>query len=144
MDFQPADYELGPVRLAGWYGEGNLPLLHSKLALCCQAWTGEDDFMVERSGIRGIRAWVGSANWTRNSSRHTELGVWIDDRSFAGAALEFMANLILHSESLGSHELVPTPEMAEADIDTDAIGDYAAQFGYLDDPDGFEDIDEQT
>jgi phosphatidylserine/phosphatidylglycerophosphate/cardiolipin synthase-like enzyme len=135
-DFPLDDYEVGPVRVAGWHGDKSA-LLHAKVAVCCEAWTGEDDFGVERSGIRAIRAWVGSANWTKRSLAHAEVGVWIDDAGFAEAALDFVLELIRDSEPFGSHEPDPTPDLAEADLDDDEFAEYAAEFLDPDDPDDF-------
>lgn len=134
-DFPVEELELGPVRVGGWYGPGNLPILHAKMAVCCNAWIGEDDFGYERSGLTAVRTWTGSANWTENSSRHTEVGLWIDDRAFAAMALDFIVGLIRDSEPMGSRAREPMPELAEADLDDDAFAEYAAEFGHFDEED---------
>jgi hypothetical protein len=132
-DFPLEEYELGPVRVSGWRGEWD-PILHAKVAVCCEAWIGEDDFGYERSGISAVRAWIGSANWSDHSANHVELGAWIDDRELADRCLDFVGGVIRDSEPLDSNEPRPKPELAEADLDDDAFADYAAQFGF-DDPD---------
>lgn len=123
----PHDDAFGPVRVAGWYGEE--PLLHAKLAVCCDAYFGEDEWGRESGGLRPICSWVGSANWTVKASKHLETGAWIHDRSFSDTALDFVLSLIGISEPLGSQMVCPDPEYAEVDLDVDAIGDYVAQFG---------------
>ena len=133
-DFPLEEYRLGPVRVGGHFTGGFKPLLHAKVAVCGEAWNGEGEFGEECSGVRPVRAWIGSSNWAKVSARHTEVGVWIDDRELAQMALDFVTGLILRSEPLGSRAQRPTAEYAQADLDNDAFADYAAQFGY-DDPD---------
>lgn len=125
----------GPVRVAGWYGKQNLPLLHAKLAVCCDAYFGEDEWGREGGGLRPISCWVGSANWTIKASEHLEIGAWVEDHSLAETALDFLLSLIRISEPLGSQEIRPTPEHAESKLDDDAFADYAAQFGNWEDDD---------
>ncbi len=143
-DFDEEHFKLGPVRMAGWYGGKTDPLLHAKLAVCCETWVGEDEFGVERSGISARQAWIGSANWTKSSPKHAEVGVWIDDAEFANAALEFVVDLIRRSERFPSQEPVPTLELAEAELDDDAFADYAAQFGMMDDSDDDGHLDDEA
>jgi len=133
-DFPLEEYWLGPVRVGGHFAGEFKPLLHAKVAVCCDAWIGEGEFGQECSGLSAVRAWIGSANWSKVSARHTEVGVWIDDRELAEVSLDFVAGLILKSEPLGSRAQRPRPEFARADLDDDAFADYAAQFD-LDDPD---------
>lgn len=144
QDFPLEDLELGPVRVAGYYGQDRPPLLHAKVAVCCEAWIGEDGFGYEQRGLRALRAWVGSANWTDKSREHREIGVWIDDREFAGHTLDFVAGVVLTSEPLGSHSTRPTPELGEGDLDDDAFADYAAEFRLLDNADEMDDLEEES
>lgn len=126
-DFPLETFDLGPVRVAGWSGQHD-PLLHAKVAVCGELWFGEGDWGYERQGIRAVRAWMGSANWTERSAVHTEVGVWVDDREFASQALDFVSSVVLRSEPLNSANVIPDPEFEIAELDDDEFASYAAEY----------------
>jgi hypothetical protein len=122
--------EFGPIRVVGWSGYKGDPLLHAKLAVCCEMDTVEM-FGREERRLSPIRAWVGSANWTEKASEHVEVGVWIGDQNFAHRALQFLLNVIRASEPLSDFPpRMPTPEFAEAEIDDAAMAEYLVERGY--------------
>ena len=46
--FPVEEIELGPVRVAGFVRDERTPIVHAKVAVCCEAWIGEDEFGMER------------------------------------------------------------------------------------------------
>lgn len=134
---EPGDFEVGPLRVAGWSGEWRgRPLLHTKLLVLAAHWhweidTGYGGYVQDE--ITPMRAWMGSANWTVNAARHLEAGTWIDDDEFCEHALGFLSSVVAFSEPFhpGQSESVrPNPNMVPIEWDDEACRDAVSQFAH--------------
>lgn len=130
----PADYIIPMFRTVGQratrHGEKSI-YAHAKLALLgTGAWTDEGpegsigDYFV----FRADRLWISSANFSKNSRRLLEVGLWTEDRALIDGARQFLLKLVLASEDLNAVSDAPIPDFAEADVeveepDFDDIGD---------------------
>jgi hypothetical protein len=123
MNREPLE-PLGPVRLAGWRGAKNLPLLHAKLLVLGDA-TGYDNDDDPPWGLiynfKPTRAWIGSANWTKGSENSLEFGIWVDEPSLVSHVLTFVLDVLRFSEPLDTPHDVPTPQLAEGTWDHEAM-----------------------
>jgi len=126
------------VRVVGWSPKGNeqVPLLHAKLAICCAAHSWEGEMGGWEDHLLPVSVWVGSANWTAQSSRHLEFGAWRTDPALAKTALEFMIDLIKVSEPVPGQAERPSPQLVEGEWDDDAFAELAEALRELhaDDP----------
>ena len=97
--------ELGPVRVAGWRGDRKAPLVHAKLLVLGDAWgydNDEDGEWGPQNRFRPVRAWLGSANWTRGATDHLEFGLWVDEPKLVDHTFSFLLDVLKFSEPLGS------------------------------------------
>src|SRR5436305_8326141 len=65
----------------------------------------------------------GSANWTRLSRSHLEVGLWVDDPQLVSQAAEFVCGLIALSEPFRSTAILPNPDVREWEPDYEMWGE---------------------
>ncbi len=131
------DRELEPLRVAGWKkaDREKSPLLHAKLAICCAAWRWEGEAGGTDDVFTPMSVWMGSANWTKDSPKHLELGAWSTDAELATAALEFVTAVIKISEMYGAGPGGPEPQLVEGEWDDAAFAEVLGEME-LDDDEG--------
>lgn len=112
------DYDVGPVRVFGWSTE-NSALVHAKVLLLGRFLWYEDDeeYMGDRWLFTPTSVWWGSANLTEGSKRHLEVACWSDDRRLVEHFSEFVGNVLVKSEPIGSTSSIPDPDLVEVDAD---------------------------
>jgi len=115
------EYEVGPVRIAGWRDGKGKPLLHAKMLVLGELVWGEDDFGHEDLNFRPHSLWSGSANWTEASRKHLEVGFWSDDQGLVHSATDFLGSVIEFSEPWTSGCAGPEPDLVDVEYDP---GDY--------------------
>jgi hypothetical protein len=75
------EHELGPVRVLSCHS-GRKPLLHAKMLvlghLAINVYGPDDSYGIEELGFEPRAVWWGSANWTRRSQSHLEVGFVCD------------------------------------------------------------------
>jgi hypothetical protein len=125
----PEDRDLGPVRVAGWRKAGKLemPLLHSKVAVCCVAHSADNPVGAWTDYLDPVSVWLGSANWTKASAYHLEFGLWTTDPALLEAALDYITAVIKISEPADSHAVQPSPELVQAEWDDAAFAEVLAE-----------------
>jgi phosphatidylserine/phosphatidylglycerophosphate/cardiolipin synthase-like enzyme len=111
------------VRLAGWRGDRQAPLLHAKMLLLADAqgehWPDGDHWKFQPS-----RAWLGSANWTTAAENdHLEYGLWTDDEALVGQVAAFLLDLLMFSEPMDTGSDTPRPDLAAAEWDDEAFAE---------------------
>lgn len=129
----PGSWGVGPLCVAGWGREGK-PLLHAKVLVLCAHWRWEVDtgygYLIQDE-LTPMRFWIGSANWTRKSADHLEVGVWSDDEELCAHMLGAVASVVAFSEPFsadGPASVVPNPAMVPIEWDDDACREAAAQY----------------
>ena len=126
MDGHTSDQgDLGSVRVAGWRKVNNVlrPMLHAKLLVLGWHIWGEAEGQ-EISRLVWDRVWLGSANWTNQSYRHGEVGVWLDDAIIATQYASWLGTVIASSEPHTSTAVQPAPDLAEASFREPDEGDW--------------------
>jgi hypothetical protein len=122
--------ELGPVRVWGYRGMGRaVPLLHAKVLVLGEIHGHEDDewdWGVHQT-FHPVKAWLGSANWTKGSSDSIEIGLWVDEPSLIDRLSKFVCSMIAASEALDSASPLPTPDLVAAEWDDDAFREASAE-----------------
>jgi hypothetical protein len=130
------EYDLGPLRIAGWQREGEgTPLLHAKLLVLGHLVWGEDDFGREELSFSGRSVWMGSANWTQTSGKHLETGFWSMDPHLVDEATDFLGSVIAFSEPWDATCVGPEPDLIDVEFDDDAMREAAAQLAEDEDED---------
>lgn len=122
------EHEIGPVRLLGWRegkDKGVKPLLHAKLLVLGELgfvyYSSDDASEFEELRFTPESVWWGSANWTRGSRSHLEVGFWSDDECLVREATSFVENLIAFSEPVASTCAGPEPNLVYLDFDDEAM-----------------------
>jgi hypothetical protein len=134
------DIDLSPFRTIGFRriaGRGG-PMAHAKLALLGDLWhhdEGAEGEVGDFVGFSPRRLWVSSANFTYGSRGHLESGFWTDDEALVQGAERFIVALIGASEQLQAESDTFEPDLAENELDMEAIAEYAAEFGTWGDED---------
>jgi hypothetical protein len=108
------------------------PYVHAKMLLLGVIWERDDHpsgYPVTFWFFEPRRLWLGSANFTYNSRRSLEFGIWSDDRALLDHAKGFLADLLAYSEPFDSEHVTPEPELAPYDFDDEAMREYAAELG---------------
>ena len=130
------DHEVGPVRVLGWQGKGmKKPLLHAKILVLGDV--GHNTYEADGVGeweeweFTPHSVWWGSANWTRGSRSHLEVGFWSDDDSLTRHASSFVQDVISFSEPVDSLTAGPEPNLLPVEFDDEAMRE-AWEAGYLD------------
>jgi hypothetical protein len=125
------EHELGPVRVLGWHHPGRKPLLHAKLLvlghLAINAYGPDEDCCIEELDFEPRAVWWGSANWTRRSQSHLEVGFVCDDQALVEEATEFVASVIAFSEPVQSTCAGPEPDLVRVEFDDAAMAEAAAE-----------------
>jgi hypothetical protein len=113
------------VRAAGISKQqgATVPLVHAKLLLLGEVSESEGEMGENVIFFQPRRAWLGSANFTYNSRRSLEFGLWVDDPSLLEKVNRFLTDLLMYSELLTSYELHPEPERIPYEFD-DAMYEY--------------------
>jgi hypothetical protein len=113
------EYDLGPVRFAGWLDGGTgKPLLHAKMLVLGELVWGEDEFGRENLSFSPRSLWCGSANWTEPSRKHLEVGFWSDDQGLVHSATDFLGSVIASfSEPWDSECAGPEPDLVDVKFD---------------------------
>jgi hypothetical protein len=120
-------HQLGAVRLAGDASGPRRSLLHAKLLLLgipheTVADTDAGEYRIVR--MEPARLWFGSANWTRLSADHLEMGVWSEDRALLSHALQFLTGVVALSEPFRNRSSgPPEPELALFEPDYGTLHD---------------------
>jgi len=110
-------YELGPVRVYGWTKQPKVtnPLLHTKLLVLgeLQQWTLYPDGAPEFEDTHFVpqQVWCGSANWSKASRLHHEMGLLCSDKALLYQATDYLRTLIKHSEPTTSGCAGPEPSL---------------------------------
>jgi hypothetical protein len=125
----PGDRGLEAVRVLGYLGESGTPLLHAKMAVCCGAWTWENEGGGWDDILTPMNVWIGSANWTHSARGHIEFGAWSSDDALCQHALSFLQSVIVASEPLTSVAPGPMPELRPGEYDDDAFWDLYEEVG---------------
>jgi hypothetical protein len=110
--------------------EVNPPIAHAKLALLGRFWWHDEGplgHVEDVLGFRAIRLWVSSANFTVASRKSLEFGYWTEDAALLEGARRFLLRLIGASEDFDARSDIPAPQLAEAELDMDAMADAAAE-----------------
>jgi hypothetical protein len=123
--------QLGPVRVVGWQqaqGEKR-PMLHSKLLVLGVTTHYEDDEMFAGDILKFHPkvTWMGSANWSANSRRHVEFGMWSSDPALVQHNFDYLLSLVTFSEPRGVATVGPEPELVSAVWDDDSFREYFAE-----------------
>jgi hypothetical protein len=123
--------ELGPVRVVGWQqalGEKR-PMLHSKMLVLGVTTYYEDDEMFAGDILKFHPkvTWMGSANWSANSRRHVEFGMWSTDPELVKYNFDYLLSLLTFSEARGAATVGPEPELVSAVWDDDSFREYFAE-----------------
>jgi hypothetical protein len=99
---QQIEHVIEPVRIAGWRGGRNNPILHAKILVMGRIELrdyGHPDYgSDERLEFQPTAVWWGSANWTEGSRNHLEVGSVTYDAEFMSAATDFVSDVIAFSE----------------------------------------------
>ena len=129
------EHDIGPVRLLGWQereGKGMKPLLHAKLLVLGQlgfvTYSPDDAPEFEELKFTPQSVWWGSANWTRTSPSHLEVGFWSEDEHLVREATSFVEDLIAFSEPVGSTHPGPEPNLLSVDFDDEAMAEAASEY----------------
>lgn len=108
-----------------------MPLVHAKVLLLGEVLYSDEgpvgdvgDYLL----FAPRRLWLGSSNFTFNSRRSLEFGVWSNDPALLDHAKGFLADLLSYSEPFGSQHLTPEPELVPYHFDDEAMAEYAAEF----------------
>ena len=106
-------------------GNGFKPLLHAKLlvlgALGFVYYSPDDAPEFEEFRFTPQSVWWGSANWTRASRSHLEVGFWSDDEDLVRDATSFLDDVVAFSEPVGSTCAGPEPNLVSVDFDDEAM-----------------------
>ncbi|VBA38775.1 hypothetical protein LAUMK191_05669 [Mycobacterium attenuatum] len=125
------EYLIEPVRIVGWRGGRNNPILHAKMLVLgridLEAYGHPDYGSDERLEFQPMAVWWGSANWTEGSRNHLEVGSVTNDAKFLSAATDFVADVIAFSEPLGSDCAGPEPNMLRCEVDDAAMWEASEQ-----------------
>ncbi len=125
------EHELGPVRALGWHHPGRKPLPHAKLLilghLAINVYGPDDSYGIEELDFEPRAVWWGSANWTRRSLSHLEVGFVCDDPALVEEATEFVATVIAFSEPVESTCAGPEPNLVRVEFDDAAMAEAAAE-----------------
>lgn len=97
------------------------PLVHAKLLLLGEAGEGEGEFGEEMLYFEPRKVWLGSANFTVNSRRSLEFGLWTSDPSILELVRQFLTDLLSYSELLDSYYAHPMPERIRFEFDDEAM-----------------------
>jgi hypothetical protein len=126
------EHEVGPLRVLGWgkdAGKGFKPLLHAKLLVLGElgfvTYIPDDAPEFEEFRFTPQSVWWGSANWTRGSRSHLEVGCWSDDHDLVREATSFLDDVIAFSEPVGSTCAGPEPNLVSVDFDDEAMWEAA-------------------
>ncbi len=148
------EHDLGPVRLLGWSGANQKPLLHAKLLVLGEIAPVFFD-MGEDASFTKLRflpeaVWCGSANWTEASRSHLEVGFFCDDPSLVREAGDFVADVIAFSEPVGTTCAGPEPNLVWVGFDDEKMAEqgegdegrlgYIAYLASLDDDEDEDDL----
>lgn len=121
------EHELGPVRVLGWHQQDRKPLLHAKMLvlgdLVLNVYGPDDSCGEEWLDFEPRAVWWGSANWTRRSRSHLEVGFACDDPALLGEAADFVADVIAFSEPVESTCAGPEPNLVRVEFDDDAMAE---------------------
>ena len=127
---QMPEHELGPVRGLGWH-RGRKPLLHAKLLvlgdLALNVYGPDDSYGEEWLDFEPRAVWCGSANWTRRSQSHLEVGFACDDPALVSEATDFVADVIAFSEPVDTTCAGPEPNLVRVEFDDAAMAEAAAE-----------------
>ncbi len=122
---EETEHLIEPVRVVGWRGGKNNPILHAKMLVMGRILLkdyGHPDYgSDEQLEFEPMSVWWGSANWTDGSLNHLEVGSVTNDAGFLTAATEFVADVIAFSEPLGSDCAGPEPNLLSYEIDDAAM-----------------------
>ena len=133
------EHDLGPVRVAGWDRNGNKPLLHAKILvlghLVHNVYGPDDCLGEEMLDFEPRTVWWGSANWTKLTRKHLELGFACDDADLVREATEFVSDVIAFSEPVDSVCVGPEPNLVGVEFDDAAMREALAEREPPDDED---------
>ena len=136
---QMPEHDLGPVRVAGWDRNGNKPLLHAKILvlghLVHNVYGPDDCLGEEMLDFEPRTVWWGSANWTKLTRKHLELGFACDDADLVREATEFVSDVIAFSEPVDSVCVGPEPNLVGVEFDDAAMREALAEREPPDDED---------
>jgi hypothetical protein len=127
----PARQGFKSVRVAGISKSqpSAVPLVHAKLLLLGEAREGEGDFGEQVLYFAPRKAWLGSANFTFNSRRSLEFGLWTSDPSILEMVHRFLTDLLSYSELLDSFDVHPMPERIPVEYDDEAMREVLREMG---------------
>jgi hypothetical protein len=127
----PATVDLLNSRVAGISKSqpSAAPLVHAKLLLLGEAGEGEGDFGEQVLYFAPRKAWLGSANFTLNSRRSLEFGLWTSDPSLLEMMRRFLTDLLSYSELLDSFDVHPVPERIPVEYDDEAMREALREIG---------------
>jgi len=121
---------LPPLRAIGYRKTGNglVPILHTKMVLLGEVWWHDEDEFGDADviGFRPQRLWVASANGTASSRRNLEFGFWLHDPELLRQAMQFLTELLSHSEEFDPDADVLEPGLVEPDYDDAAFAEALA------------------
>lgn len=114
------------VRVAGFSQRpgATVPLVHAKLLLLGRVSEGEGEMGETVISFEPLRAWLGSANFTYNSRRSLEFGLWTNDHSLLEKINQFLVDLLTYSELFNSYKSYPEPERIPYEFDDAAMYEY--------------------
>jgi hypothetical protein len=127
--YDPAARGFKSVRVAGVSKQdrSTVPLVHAKMLLLGATVESEGEFGEQIIRWESHQAWLGSANFTFNSRRSVEFGLWVTDSSLLALVTRFLSDLFSYSEVLDSYQLNPNPEWIPYEFDDAAIFEYLAE-----------------
>jgi hypothetical protein len=131
-DNPDSDHWLSTFRTIGQRRTGNTfpPHIHAKLVLLGRFWWHDEHpegYVDNIIGFRAMRLWVSSANFTIGSRTSLEMGFWTEDAALVDGARRFLLRLIAESEDFDTESDVPAPELAEAELDDEAMAEACAE-----------------
>lgn len=98
------------------------PLIHAKvLVLGYRELDVENEWghLVDQFTLD--RAWIGSANFSNNADRSTEIGLWVTDRQLVRDLWRFVVDLIQRSEPPTSISISPAPDLVDMEPDWEPL-----------------------
>jgi hypothetical protein len=143
----PGTGQVSTSRTLGYrqtHGRWSLPLLHAKVVLLGHLWWHDEDDgpgVADVIGFTPKRLWMSSANFTRASRRHIEIGYWTEDPKMLRGMREFLVDLVAQSEELNPDADDWEPAMAPVEYDHDAMVEALAEerAAFLDEQGRYED-----
>jgi hypothetical protein len=124
------DFVVPTVRTLGFRKQGNVPIVHAKLALLGQLWWHDEGPLGHVEDVIGFtprRLWISSANFTRSSRSSLEFGYWTEEPELMNGAARFLVNLMRLSEDLDPEADSPDPVLAPVDFDDGAMAEALAE-----------------